>query len=782
MACCRHPAANATFRPRILGSLERGCFCRRDAHSTLTAACCRHLAGKGPLQTENIRIAGERRFCRRDAGCTLAALPKNQQLSGRRRHIVSFCAAQQLSFNRNIVRTLKAGIPGAVLASLAGLILLIFPFGDELKRWSFDLLAALKPMQATEEVVLIYIDDISHTKLDQPYDAPWDRLLDEKLVERLRGFGARTIGFDVLFDQPATNAASDATFAEAIRKHGKVVLGATISRGDYFGLATELQLKLPITNLVSAAHGWGFVELQVDPDDMIRRHNAGPEDIPSLSWRMAVMLGAPAAKKPGGLRVERWMNYYGSGDAIPSVSYFKALDETDAVLESFFRDKVVIIGAGSKSGYTGKRKDQFRNPYTWLTGRFSPGAEVHATALLNLLRDDWLRRPAWWAELGLVLLAGIGAGFALVRFRPAMATTLAVLGVAAVLGAAWLWMTFAHVWFGWLIMAIAQIPIALLCAVVNRRETVPDTFADAETREFAARFTAPATQPHVPEYELLQTIGRGAYGEVWLARSVTGILRAVKVVHRRSFQHDQQFEREFQGLVNFEPVSRLHEGLVNVLHVGRNDAAGFFYYVMELADDAGREGEEAGERRSEHGSRATHSPASSLPDSQRNYVPRTLHTHTSRGEPLPPQDCLRIGIELTSAMAFLHEKNLVHRDIKPANIIFVNGRAKLADIGLVADISEARTFVGTEGYIPLEGPGTPQADVFSAGKVLYELLTGWKCDRYPELPSPPSDSTDATIWRQLAGVVRRACATDVVQRYSSAQAMKTDLEKIKASE
>ena len=56
---------------------------------------------------------------------------------------------------------------------------------------------------------------------------------------------------------------------------------------------------------------------------------------------------------------------------------------------------------------------------------------------------------------------------------------------------------------------------------------------------------------------------------------------------------------------------------------------------------------------------------------------------------------------------------LIHRDIKPSNIIFVNGIPKLADIGLVAEQSEAKSFVGTEGFIPPEGPGTPRADIYS---------------------------------------------------------------------
>ena len=47
----------------------------------------------------------------------------------------------------------------------------------------------------------------------------------------------------------------------------------------------------------------------------------------------------------------------------------------------------------------------------------------------------------------------------------------------------------------------------------------------------------------------------------------------------------RSFEREFDGVLKFEPVSRLHDGLVDILQVGCNDAAGYFYYVMEICDD-----------------------------------------------------------------------------------------------------------------------------------------------------------------------------------------------------
>jgi hypothetical protein len=58
----------------------------------------------------------------------------------------------------------------------------------------------------------------------------------------------------------------------------------------------------------------------------------------------------------------------------------------------------------------------------------------------------------------------------------------------------------------------------------------------------------------------------------------------VKIVYRDSFKDARPYEREFAGIRRFEPLSRANEGLVDILQVGRDDAEGWFYYVMELAD------------------------------------------------------------------------------------------------------------------------------------------------------------------------------------------------------
>src|SRR5437870_3306132 len=65
--------------------------------------------------------------------------------------------------------------------------------------------------------------------------------------------------------------------------------------------------------------------------------------------------------------------------------------------------------------------------------------------------------------------------------------------------------------------------------------------------------------PVIPDHELLCRIGCGSYGEVWLARSKLGTLRAVKVVCRSTFEDSRPFEREFKGIQKFEPISRSHE-------------------------------------------------------------------------------------------------------------------------------------------------------------------------------------------------------------------------------
>ena len=259
-----------------------------------------------------------------------------------------------------------------------------------------------------------------------------------------------------------------------------------------------------------------------------------------------------------------------------------------------------------------------------------------------------------------------------------------------------------------------------------------------------------AQVPIIPDHELVRVIGRGAYGEIWLARTVIGAFRAVKIVYRSTFESERAFQREFQGMSAFEPISRAHAGFIDILHVGRTND--YLYYSMELADD--------------------HIAARNI--NPIDYEPRTLKSDLTRHKRLSAAESVRMGLSLTEALGALHGHDLTHRDIKPSNIIFIDGVPKLADIGLVA-VSGQQSFVGTEGYVPPEGPGTPQADLFSLGRLLYEISTGKDRFDFPEIDSQLSKRPDREQLVQLNEVLVKACANDPRKRYSTAAEMNGDL-------
>jgi serine/threonine protein kinase len=142
---------------------------------------------------------------------------------------------------------------------------------------------------------------------------------------------------------------------------------------------------------------------------------------------------------------------------------------------------------------------------------------------------------------------------------------------------------------------------------------------------------------------------------------------------------------------------------------------------------------------------------------------------------LPVEECVQIGLSLCAALENLHDNGLMHRDIKPGNIIFINGTPKLADIGLVTEAGRTISYVGTSGFIPPEGPTSPQADLYSLGKVLYEISTGMDRLDFPELPADVGEFPDREAVLEMNAVVAKACKSDVRRRYQSAEEMSADL-------
>ena len=550
---------------------------------------------------------------------------------------------------------------GAAVTIVCGLVFWGTPLGQPWLNASYDYLFRFGSPRVTNQVVLVMMDNQAYDDYDQTREQPWDRGLHAKLLQKLADDGCSLVVFDAYFRKPG-DPAKDEALAAAMRRLKNTVLMAKlaeVTHPDLEGAEPMLPDKL---FLDAARTNWGLGSLDPDLDAIVRRHwpFPAPESYPSLPWTAARLAGARLPEQPR----EQWLRFYGQQGVWSRLSYRFAMAEP----ANFFRDRIVFIGNEPRTSTRDGEADKFCVPYTRWTGETVGGVEIMITAFLNLMNGDWLERPAAGFEILVLIMTGVvlGGFLSQLRLRYAL-TAAAVVALGTCLGAIML-SYYTNYWFPWLVISGGQVPCALACALFMPkviREVGTESSVPGAAVPVAGSPPRAATLPEMPEtpdYELFNPpFGQGSYGKVWLAKNAVGQWQALKVVYLASFgENADPYEREFNGIRRYKPVSDKHPGLLRVDFVSRK-REGYFYYVMELGDSLDAGWEKAPE----------------------TYKPRDLASLRSRapGRRLPIKECVDIGLELTDALGFLHRQGLTHRDIKPQNIIFVNGRPKLAGCG-----------------------------------------------------------------------------------------------------
>ena len=281
---------------------------------------------------------------------------------------------------------------------------------------------------------------------------------------------------------------------------------------------------------------------------------------------------------------------------------------------------------------------------------------------------------------------------------------------------------------------------------------VPDDFLATSAAAFASRHLidtpgrAEEVGAIVGRYRLIEELGRGGMGTVWLAERADGHFeqRAALKLIRRGMDTDDilaRFLRERQILARLE-----HRNIARLLDGGVSED-GRPYFVME-------------------------------------HVAGIPVTHYCSERGLTRDERLRLFIAVCHAVQYAHRNLVVHRDIKPANVLINDaGEVRLLDFGVAKVLSPDRADESSTG--PAREPMTPgyaspeqrsgatvttASDVYQLGVLLHELLTSQR-------PPAEHDGSPHLLRGDLDAITSRALQTDPEQRYPSAEALAEDVER-----
>ncbi len=262
-------------------------------------------------------------------------------------------------------------------------------------------------------------------------------------------------------------------------------------------------------------------------------------------------------------------------------------------------------------------------------------------------------------------------------------------------------------------------------------------------------------------YEILERIGIGGMAVVYKGRDHRlNRLVAIKIL-KEELAQDAEFRRRFHD--ESQAVAMLsHPNIMAVYDVSHS--AELDYIVMELLDGI----------------------------TLKQYMQK-------KGGKLAWREALHFITQIMKALSHAHSRGIIHRDIKPHNIMVLrDGSLKVADFGIARLTSAAQATLtqealGSVHYIsPEQARGShidARSDIYSAGVVLYEMITG----RLPyegdspvavaiqhinSIPLSPRE-IDPEIPEALEAITMKAMASDVNQRYLSADAMLADLEEFR---
>ncbi len=278
-------------------------------------------------------------------------------------------------------------LPGLLAASLTLITArtgVLQPFEHSVYRFLFH----VRGEQSWDDRVTVI--EIDQPSLDAIGPFPWPRHHYTELLDKLTDADSSVVAFDILF---AESTGDDAALAEAMERHGNVVLATAWNE--------QQGVIGPNANVVESAIATGHIHHHADTDGITRTYNPKINDTPALSIA-AVQNYEPAQLSAlasiNSFQQNLWLNWRGFSDSSPRYSFIDVLN--GKIPAATFTNKIVFIG------YTGVDQDVMTTPYN--QNPPSAGVYQHIVAANNLLAQNHLKPivlPVW---VMLMVLSPVG--------------------------------------------------------------------------------------------------------------------------------------------------------------------------------------------------------------------------------------------------------------------------------------------------------------------------------------------------------------------------------------
>ncbi len=306
-----------------------------------------------------------------------------------------------MEYYKKLIRPLIIGF------ALAALVFLSYHLGklEILELKTLDLRFHIRGVVSPQvPIILVSIDQDSFDELGLPW--PWPRTLHGELIRKLARSQAKLIGLDILFAEPKADPQEDHALAQAIKEAGNVVLAAEYTEiPSAFG--PKMGMSLPIQSIREHSLGYGLVNMITDQDGIVRTAELGMPFQDQMFPTLAYQIYQKTVRKGGhkeieNLRASYLINFRGPARTYPVVPYYRIL--RDEIEPSWFRDKIILVGAFSPSLH-----DLYPTPFS--ANQPTPGVEIQANFIETLMaRNPIIPFPGWGHAVIFFLLSGLTIG------------------------------------------------------------------------------------------------------------------------------------------------------------------------------------------------------------------------------------------------------------------------------------------------------------------------------------------------------------------------------------